>query len=505
LAAYRCEAQDAPGVIGYVAITVVRHSSSLPLDFTPRAAPPPPPQPEVPRALTVGELDRAIKRSLDASFEAPVWVEGEVTGARPATSGHLYFGFKDDREDAAIDVAIYKASLTPRVRAMIVDGARIRLHGKPAFWAPRGRLQFVADRADPVGRGALLEALERLKAKLTAEGLFDVAKKRPLPVEPRIIGVVTSRTGAVIHDICKVAFRRGGASVLLAPALVQGAGAAASIRRAMAALARVTGVDVIVIGRGGGSSDDLAAFNDEELVRAVAACPVAVISAVGHEVDVTLTDFAADARAATPSQAAEMVVPDARARRQALAHCRTRLHRSVDARVREAGRRLEDAHRRLGDHRFALASRQQTRDDRVARLGAAVQRVVVRRSERLVSVDRRLSRLHPSVRLGHEVKLLGSLRARAAARMRALLAERTAATRQLAASLDAMSPLKVLGRGYAIATTTRGRAVRDAADVVVGDSLQLRVARARLGVRVVSVVSDADRDVIRGGEEADAR
>ncbi len=207
---------------------------SLPLDFTapaPAAAPTEPPRP-----LSVGDLGRALKRSLEGSFESPVWVVGEVTGARPATSGHLYFAFKDEREEASIDVAIYKTSLTPRIRAMVVDGARLRLRGRPSFWAPRGRLQFAADRAEPVGRGALLEALERLKAKLAAEGLFDAQLKRPIPAEPRIIGVVTSRTGAVIHDICKVAFRRGSAHVLLAPALVQGAGAALSIRRALAAL-----------------------------------------------------------------------------------------------------------------------------------------------------------------------------------------------------------------------------------------------------------------------------
>ena len=331
-------------------MSVARRSSSLPFDFTPRAGPargeepdervdsvtaPAPGAPDAPRTLTVGELDRAIERSLDVSFEAPVWVEGEVTGARPTASGHLYFGFKDEREDASIDVAIYKTSLTPRVRAMIVDGARVRLRGKPSFWAPRGRLQLVADRAEPVGRGALLEALERLKTKLAAEGLFDAAKKRAIPTEPRVIGVVTSKTGAVIHDIYKVAFRRGGARVLLAPAVVQGAGAAGSVRRALELLARVAEVDVVIVGRGGGSSDDLSAFNDEELVRAVAACRVPVISAVGHEVDVTLTDFAADARAATPSQAAEMVVPDARARREALAaHARPPAARGAGARRR---------------------------------------------------------------------------------------------------------------------------------------------------------------------------
>ena len=468
---------------------MARSSSSLPFDFTERAAPEKAAEAEPPRALTVGELDRSIKRSLDVAFDVPVWVEGEVIGARPASSGHLYFTFKDEREDASIDVAIYKTNLTPRVRSMVVDGARIRLRGKPTFWAPRGRLQFVAERAEPVGRGALLEALERLKTKLTAEGLFDPANKRAIPVEPRTSGVVTSKTGAVIHDICKVAFRRGGANVLLAPALVQGAGAAASIRRALVELSRVETVDVIIVGRGGGSSDDLSAFNDEELVRAVASCRVPVISAVGHEVDVTLTDFAADARAATPSQAAEMVVPDTRARRQALAHSRARLVRATYAHLADGERRLEDVKRRLGDPRLLLASHQQTLDDRLARLEDAVRRPLERRAVARASLERRLSRLHPSVRLGQEARALGSLEGRLGKQMQRVLASRERRLRELAASLHAMSPLKVLARGYAIATTDDGRAVRDAGDVDVGDAVHLRVARGRVSARVTGIES----------------
>lgn len=484
---------------------MARPVPSLPFDFAPRAEPPPAREPEGPRALTVGELDRIIKRSLDASFDSPVWVEGEVTGARPAPSGHLYFGFKDEREDASIDVAIYKASLTPRLRAMVVDGARIRLRGRPTFWAPRGRLQLVADRVEAAGRGALLEALERLKEKLTAEGLFDEAKKRPVPAEPRVIGVVTSKTGAVIHDICKVAWRRGGARILLAPALVQGAGAAASIRQALTALERLPEVDVIIVGRGGGSADDLAAFNDEELVRAVAACRVAVISAVGHEVDVTLTDFAADARAATPSQAAELAVPDTRARREALAHYRVRLVRAAHARIRDGERQLGEAQQRLGDPRLALASFQQSLDDRRARLEAAARRPIARRADRLATLERRLARLHPSVRLAHEARTLSALHGRVVARMGVVVGEREATLRGLAASLDALSPLKVLGRGYAIATTSRGAAVRDAGDVKVGETLDLRVARGRLTARVTKVVPAAGPGDASTRDEGEAK
>ena len=263
-----------------------------------------------PLVLSVAELGRSIRAGIDSAFPRASLVRGEVANARPAASGHLYFSLKDEDEDAMIDVVVYKSSLTPRSRALVKDGARIRVRGKPTFWAPRGRLQMVGDRVDDEGKGALLEALERLKAKLIAEGLFDIARKRPLPSEPRIVGVVTSESGAVIHDIVRVAARRGGAHVLLASARVQGAGAAESMMRALDLLSRIAGVDVIILGRGGGAADDLLAFSDEALVRAVAACRVPVVAAVGHDVEGPLGGFAADGRAATPSPAAAMVVPD---------------------------------------------------------------------------------------------------------------------------------------------------------------------------------------------------
>jgi exodeoxyribonuclease VII large subunit len=449
----------------------------------PEAAPAPTPA----RPLTVAELDRAIRLSLDASFERPVVVEGEVTNARAPASGHAYFSLKDEDEEASIDCVIYKTNLTPRVRALVTDGARIRLRGRPTFWAPRGRLQLVADRAAPAGRGALLEALEKLKAKLTAEGLFAPERKRPLPKEARTVGVVTSETGAVIHDICKVAFRRGGAHVLLAPAQVQGAGAAVSVKRALLWLQRVAEVDVIIVGRGGGASDDLMAFNDEALVRAIADCRVPVISAVGHQVDVTLVDFAADARAATPSQAAEMAVPDARARRVSLVHIQKRLVRGVWSRLADERSRLDRASRRLGDPRLAIASFQQTLDDRTARLQQGWQKKAEGARSRTTQLSQRLGVLHPVARLGRERADVTRLSSRLAVTMRRALGEGDKELHSLAGRLDAMSPLKVLARGYAIATREDGRAIREPGDVAVGDALTLRVRSARIMSSVTSV------------------
>ena len=263
---------------------------------------------------SVADLDRRLKRAVE-SASLDIWVVGEVSGAKPAPSGHVYFCLKDEREDAIIDCVMYR-SAPVRARFLIVDGARVQLRGRATVWAPRGRLQFVGDMARPAGRGALLEALENLKNKLLGEGLFHSDRKRPLPRHAHVIGVVTSASGAAIHDIAKVAFRRGGVRIVLSPASVQGQAAATQVIEAIDRLESVRDLDVIIVGRGGGSAEDFMVFNDEAVVRRVAGCRVPVVSAVGHEIDVTLTDLAADARAATPSQAAEMVVADSNAQRR---------------------------------------------------------------------------------------------------------------------------------------------------------------------------------------------
>ncbi len=456
---------------------------SLSFDFTPAR----PPADEEPRPLSVAELDRAIRGAVDESFARAVWVEGEVADARHVPSGHLYFCLKDEREDAAIDVVVYRSSVTPRVRALCTDGARVRLRGKPTFWAPRGRLQFVADRAQAVGRGALLEALEKLKAKLAAEGLFAPERKRLLPSEPRVIGVVTSPGGAVIHDVCRVAFRRGGARILLAPAQVQGVGAVESICRALSQLQRMNDVDVIVVGRGGGSADDLGAFNEEAVVRAVAACRVPVVSAVGHDVDVTLVDFAADARAATPSQAAEMVVPDRAARRELLRRTALHLTRAMRTRLAEGHVAFARLARRLGDPRLAIAAHQQTLDDRVARLASCSRASIARRRDAVARAQHRLAYLHPRAVIGRERSEVTRLRHRLSGLWSASHERRAGSLRQATARLDALSPLKVLARGYSIATRDDGRAVSAVTDVGAGDAIQVRVRDARIHARVTAV------------------
>jgi len=442
--------------------------------------------PEEPRALSVAELGQKIRRSVEGAFTQSVWVAGEVSGARPAASGHLYFSLKDEEEDATIDVAFYKTSLTQRARKLIVDGARIRVRGRPSYWAPRGKLQFSADGAEPLGKGALLLALEMLKEKLTAEGLFAKERKRPLPPDPRIVGVVTSSGGAVIHDIRKVAFRRGGARILLAPAAVQGVNAAHSVRVALRKLQRVEGVDVIIIARGGGSSDDLQCFNDEALVREIAACRVPVVSAVGHEVDITLTDFAADVRAATPSQAAEMVVPN-RAARGDLLHERTRaLVRAMQARLSEEEIVLHRLSQKMADPRILLLHAQQLLDEQRSSVVRETERHLRQASESVSGLRRRLTQRHPTTVIARERAEMVRLTHAIGQRMRARIAEEVAGSGSLAARLDAMSPLKVLSRGYAIVTRRDGSAVRDAKAVSLGERVAIRVDRGSIEAEIVS-------------------
>ncbi|MEO8876668.1 MAG: exodeoxyribonuclease VII large subunit, partial [Polyangiaceae bacterium] len=399
--------------------------------------------------------------------------------------GHVYFTLKDEAEDAALDVAMYRTSLTNRSRALLMDGARVRLFGAPQFWVPRGRLQFVAERAAPVGKGALLEALEKLREKLTKEGIFSDDRKRPIPKEPRIIGVVTSADGAVIHDICRVAFRRGGAHILLSSAQVQGANAAQSITRALLLISKVRNVDVVIVGRGGGSADDLSAFNDESVVRAIAACPLPVVSAVGHESDVTLVDFAADARAATPSQAAEMVVPDHRAQRALILQMRGRIARTMHGRINHEKALFSRALRRIIDPRLTLLSHQQTLDDRRSRLENIGHALTRRRQQHLAQLNERLARRHPASILATHRSAVARSRASIASLAKARLARKRALFETLVARLDAMSPLKVLARGYAVATGENGAAILRASDVRIGETIVVRVDDGRFTANVI--------------------
>ncbi|MBK8995562.1 MAG: exodeoxyribonuclease VII large subunit [Myxococcales bacterium] len=432
--------------------------------------------------IGVAELDRRLKRAVE-SVTGREWVEGEIASLKIPSSGHAYFTLKDEREDAVVECVMYRMNAL-RARRHLTEGARVQLLGRATLWAPRGRLQLVAETLRPAGRGALLEALEKLKARLAEEGLFAPERKRALPPEARVVGVVTSSAGAAFHDIRTVAFRRGGARLVLSPALVQGDSAPESIVRALDLIERYPGLDVLIVGRGGGSGEDLMAFNDERVVRRIASTRVPVVSAVGHEIDVTLADLAADLRAATPSQAAELVIPDAEARRQLLSRQRRHLLHAVQGRLLEERSRIERLRARLSDPRFVIAVRQQGLDELKARIERVTLRSFARRRAALTEAERRLSARHPRAVLAQAEARLTPLLTRLEAASAVRLGRSRAGLGELAARLSALSPLAVLARGYAIATRADGRALRAASEVVAGDEISVRVHDGRIAARV---------------------
>jgi exodeoxyribonuclease VII large subunit len=390
-----------------------------------------------------------------------VWIEGEIVSLSRPSSGHVYFCVKDDR--AQLRAVMWRADAR-RLRFRIEDGQHLRCRGQLGIYERDGKFQLYVGFAEPAGLGADALAFEQLKARLVADGLFEPARKRPLPRLPRRIGVVTSRTGAALRDIIRVVHRRFPVPLLVADAQVQGADAPRQIVAALRAVAAQR-VDLVIIGRGGGSASDLAAFNDERVVRAVAACPVPTISAVGHEVDVSLTDLAADRRAATPSNAGEIAVPVLADLAAELAKQERRLHRELALRLRSARQELDQ---------LAAATR--------GRVGVSV----AKGRRALGDAERRLTAQHPRARVAADRGAVRQLEARAAAAIHRARERRSRAFWDLAGRLDALSPLRVLERGFAIATA--GEHVLVAADqVAVGDAVAVRLAAGALDCTVVGV------------------
>lgn len=432
--------------------------------------------------FSVSQLTARIKESLEERFRA-VRVEGEVSNYKLHPSGHRYFSLKD--EGAQIRVVLFRG----RERFLfgeLRDGQTAVVTGSLGVYEKRGEYQIFAQSVLVRGLGALLVELEKRRARLAAEGLFDEARKRPLPSFPRRVGVVTARQGAAVRDIVRVLRARWPAvGIVLAPALVQGEGAAQDIARALGVLAAEGKPDVIIVGRGGGSAEDLWAFNEEAVVRAIAGCPIPVISAVGHESDVTLSDFAADRRAPTPTAAAQMAVPDRLEvldRVSALALRARRAERNVrDMKRKElrlAAARISDPRHLLQSRRFAAAQA----SDALAELAR----------RRLAAEKDRLARLCSSLRLhspsawvaarrGDLAVLVERMVRRAVGRRDALRGR----AGLCAGKLAALDPCAVLSRGYAIVTRREsGRAVRSAVEVRPGEALDVRVAQGGFGAVV---------------------
>ena len=427
------------------------------------------------RPLGVAEVVRLAGRVLDGL--GLVWLEGEVTQVAQPASGHLYFALRD--RDSVLSAVMWGRDAA-RLRFRLEPGQRLRVRGRLGVYDRDGKMQLYADFAEPAGLGAEALALEQLKAKLAAEGLFAAARKRPLPRFPRRIGVVTSASGAAIHDIIRTVQRRMATPILIADAAVQGAAAPNQLVMGMAMVVRA-GVDVLIIGRGGGAATDLTAFIHERVVRTIARCPVPMISAVGHETDLSLADLAADARASTPTAAAELAVPDGAALVDLLRKERRRLDREIRHRV-------DRAHQDLDRQTTALHARgERTVAATRAELAALAHRLtglhprkrLFARGRALAELSRRLTAVHPAQRLARARHELDALIARRDAAMRRSLEGRRHQLGQLGAGMAALSPLAVLDRGYAMVSRA-GELVRDAAQVSPGDRLRIRLASGTL-------------------------
>jgi len=403
---------------------------------------------------TVTQLTRTVKILLESEPALRrVTVRGELSNVTLHTSGHLYFTLKDS--EAALRGVMFR-SQARRLTFQPRDGQDVLALGSIGVYERGGQYQLYAEALVPAGEGQLYAEYQRLKEQLEREGLFDPARKRPLPALPRTVGLVTSPVGAALRDMVTVLRRRlPGVRILLSPALVQGEQAPESLVAALDRLIAFGGVDVVIIGRGGGSLEDLWAFNDERVVRAVARCPVPIVSAVGHETDVTLCDFAADVRAATPSAAAELVAPEAV----------ELLHRVELLRARLVRRAVEQ-----------LRSRRE-RVERLARSWALSQplRPLAEASQRVDEATERLE-----------------------AAFRRALRERAMALAHLAARLESLSPLAILARGYAIATQPDGTVIRQVAQAPVGSLIQVRVRDGDLACRVVGQQARPDGAGDRG-------
>jgi exodeoxyribonuclease VII large subunit len=455
------------------------------------------------RPMTVSQLTNAIRTSLESRF-ASVWVEGEISNFKAHSSGHWYFTIKDP--NAQLRAKCFRSS-NQRIRFKPTDGLHVRARGKLTVYPPRGEYELVVETLDPVGAGALRIAFEQLRDRLQAEGLFAKELKRPLPVFPRRVGIVTSPTGAAIRDMLNVISRRTQTvNVLFAPARVQGDGAGPDIARAIRHInqhherALKDGrdrdlVDVLIVGRGGGSTEDLWAFNTEEVARAIRNSAIPVISAVGHETDFTIADFVSDHRAPTPSAAAEIVA----AREDQLCSALERLSQQL---VRLTKYKIVHARSNVQEHALSQVFDEVKTRLRDARVGAnsATHQLQVSMTQTLKSANLKTIGLVQKISPERLQTRVATARARydaAAASCTGAMDERLQLGRErlglAAASLDALSPLAVLHRGYAIAQDANGQLVRDAEAVSVGEEVNVRLAKGMLKTRVEEISAADER------------
>jgi exodeoxyribonuclease VII large subunit len=441
--------------------------------------------PRVERKIySVSELTSGIRGLLETSF-GEIWVEGEISNCKVWNSGHMYFTLKDGA--AQMKGVMFRTSLR-YLRFKPADGLHVVARGQLSVYEPKGEYQLACEHMEPKGLGALQLAFEQLKKKLHAEGLFERARKRPLPALPRRIGIVTSLDGAALRDILKVLKRRApNASILIRPARVQGEDAVPDVVTALRQIAKVPGVDVVIVARGGGSIEDLWAFNEEKVARAIAACPVPVVSGVGHETDVTIADFVADLRAPTPSAAAEMVVSahdDFCARIDRLTG-RLRAAARADLQRRRNTVHVLSSRRGLAGFQARLAMRGRHAGELTHQLRTAVRAFTDARARRYRALRQRLEQRDLARQVASMRGRLGGADARLTAAAERTRLRADARFRSLAGRLENLSPLAVLGRGYAVCwNADRTAIVRSAASVAPGDRVHVNLANGEIDCTV---------------------
>ncbi len=436
--------------------------------------------------LSVSQVIAAARESLERDF-SEIWIEGEVSGLRAPGSGHVYFTLKDAH--AQIRAVIFRG-IAGRLRFGLQDGLSIVARGRLTVYDARGDFQIVLDYVEPKGVGALQLAFEQLRDKLAREGLFDESKKKPLPPFPRAVGLVTSLRGAALQDMLSVLQRRcPAASVVIVPVPVQGEGAAEQIAEGIARLDRSKLVDVMIVGRGGGSLEDLWSFNEEVVVRAIAACRVPIVSAVGHEIDYTLADLAADYRAPTPSAAAEAVVPVLEDVLDGLFQLQSRVAQALRHRLTGHHRTLAHAQLVLqrGHLRFQRVA--QRLDDLRQSVEAAMQGLVRGRRLAVVEASHRLRVSGPAGRIRDHLAVVPQLFHRAHQGMAALLHRKRIGSRHALSVLGKLNPLAILGRGYAVLTRAKDhQIVRSVSDVRVEEELLARLRDGQILCQVRKLI-----------------
>lgn len=434
--------------------------------------------------LTVSELVGRLKRLTEETFDF-VWVEGEISGLRTPPSGHVYFALKD--RDATLRAVLFKrqASL---LRFALEEGLQVLCQGRVSVYQARGEVQLVVDAVEPRGAGALALAFEQLRKRLEAEGLFDQERKRDLPEVPARVAVVTSPTGAAIRDFLNVLHRRDqNVAVAVYPVRVQGELAAPQMAQALEDLAAWGWPQVIVLTRGGGSPEDLWAFNDEALARAIAACPIPVVSAVGHEVDVSISDLVADLRAPTPSAAAELLVANRDDLTRRLEALTGRLGRSGGRLVKARRDGVQSLARALGDPRRRLADKRLRVDDLLSRAGHALEAGLHRRARQVGHLRERALTARPERRLALALGRRRELARRLAQAGALGITQRRSRVQALESRLRALSPLAVLGRGYALVSDEQGQVLRRAEDAEQGQKIRVRLAQGGLRAKVEEI------------------